>query len=183
MSVSKDASIGSPCPATRPADGSACSAGQLACEYGADPALECDAVVTCAGGTWTTTQSPFMGGFCTTTSGPACPASAADVPQGTACGAAFFECVYTDARCECACPAGNPGGSCATDASGGPPTWQCDTSSDTSPDCPATRPRLGASCSQEKEACSYGGKGNLACWGDALECQGGVWINVGGPGC
>jgi hypothetical protein len=174
---------GGPCPATLPADGTACSISQLACEYGTDPALECDTVVTCAGGAWTTTQTPFAGGFCTTTSAPACPASVADVSQGSTCGGAFLQCDYPDARCECACPEGNPGGDCSTDASLGPRIWQCDTSSDASPDCPATRPRLGASCSQENESCSYAGKDQLACWGDALECKGGVWVNAGGAGC
>jgi hypothetical protein len=185
---SRDASLapqdgGAPCPSMLPTDGTACSTDQLACEYGTDPALECDTVVTCSAGAWTTTQTPFTGGFCATTSAPACPASVVDVSQKSSCGGAFFECDYPTARCECGCPEGNPGGDCSTDASGGPRIWQCDTSSGTLPDCPAARPRLGAPCSQENESCSYAGKDQLACWGDTVECKGGVWTNAGGAGC
>lgn len=172
---------GAGCPVARPTEASACSTSQLACEYGSDPALECDTIVTCQGGSWTTTQTPFTGGFCTTTSASGCPASAADVSQGMACGM-LKECYYAQARCECACPSGNPGGACFASGSGG--TWQCDTSSGTSSACPAVRPRLGTACSQANQQCSYAGTSSpLACWGDALECRGGVWISVGGAGC
>jgi hypothetical protein len=124
---------------------------------------------------WTATQTPGTGG-CNTTNPATCPAALGDVPQGMACGATFFTCDYPQARCECRCPEGAPT-QCGTQTM----TWQCD--SVTTPGCPATRPRLGTSCSQKNQACTYSGEGNGACWGDQVSCMGGVWISSGGAGC
>jgi hypothetical protein len=134
--------------------------------------------VTCSGGAWTVTQTPFPGPFCSTTANnPSCPASVADVMQGTTCGSSFFECYFPQARCECRCPGAGGGTQCLPN---GTMTWQCDSS--TTAGCPAVRPRVGATCSGSM-FCVYEGSDNGACWGDAIACMNGVWVNEGGAGC
>lgn len=173
----------SACPAAMPAAGASCTANQLACEYGTDPAIECDTIVTCSGGAWTVTQTPFAGPFCSTTANnPSCPASLAGVMLGTSCGSTFFECDFPQARCECRCPGAGNGMQCGPGMpEAGTMTWQCDSS--TTAGCPAVRPRLGAACSVPPTFCLYTGSDNGACWGDAISCKDGVWVNVGGAGC
>ncbi len=179
------ADAGALCPATMPTAGAACPATKptpVSCEYGSDPALECDTVMTCNAGAWTVSQTPFAGGFCATTSAALCPASSALVAQGTTCGSTFAECSYPDARCECRCPGPGNGVNCvpATAAM----TWQCDTLSNQTGNCPATRPRLGTPCATPSETCYYEGSPGPACWGDVVMCTAdGVWINAGGAGC
>ena len=177
-----DAPASSACPSAQPAAGSSCSVDQLACEYGTDPALECDTIMTCGSGAWVTTQTPFTGGtFCSTAPGPgSCPQAVADVAQGTTCGSAFFECYFPQAICECRCPGPGNGVTCVPASAA--MTWQCDSSSIAG--CPAVRPRLGDTCSDADQFCDYSGDGSAACWGDQLQCTGGVWVNVGlGLGC
>jgi hypothetical protein len=126
-------------------------------------------------GAWTTTQMAGTAA-CSTANTATCPASLADVQQGGTCGATFVACDYPEARCECRCPAGAPT-ACAPQTM----TWQCD--SVTTPACPAQRPRVGAPCAQPSQSCSYDGEGGAACWGDQVECTGGVWVSPGGAGC
>jgi hypothetical protein len=83
------------CPSALPAAGDACD-GTLECEYGTDPDVRCDTVVTCTGGTWFTTQSPSSSD-CATTNPATCPADYADV--GTMCSDPDTTCVYPQARC------------------------------------------------------------------------------------
>jgi hypothetical protein len=173
------------CPATTPDPQGkvACGTEGLQCEYGTDPAIECDTIVTCTGGAWVTTQTPFTGPFCSASNGGSCPEAVEEVAQGTACGSTFFECDIPGAhcgcppaRCECRCPGAGDGTTCTTMM-----TWQCD--SVTTQGCPAIRPRLGASCTTPNQSCDYDGADAGACWGDSVQCIGGVWTGSGGAGC
>jgi hypothetical protein len=161
------------CPKTTPAAGTPCPEPTMSCEYGSDPEIACDTVMTCETDTWRKTQTPRASG-CATTNAPECPASYAAVlaTMSQSCGPAV-DCYYPEARCSCeeVCL-----GACVhpLDAGPGPLSWSCDGAPAT---CPSPRPRLGSPCTSMMEslACDYG-----SCTGNvALQCQGGSWLAIG----
>jgi len=160
------------CPTAQPSAGSACESPTLSCEYGSDPAISCDTVMTCEGTAWKQTQAPATSG-CSKTNSAACPATfaAATGPMGQSCGAPV-SCYYTEARCSCqqVCL-----GACGApiDVGPAPLTWVCDIPTTTG--CPIPRPRLGTSCTVDPLVCDYGGcEGNLT-----MQCQAGTWLAIG----
>jgi hypothetical protein len=152
------------------AAGAPCATPGLACEYGADPMLSCDTVLTCTNGSWVVTQhGPSTP--CSDTTAPSCPATYAGVPHGKSCDPQV-ECDYPEARCTCDLQCFDL---CAAPVDGGPnlKTWNCDVPGPPSA-CPVPRPRLGSACSNPAENCDYG-----ACEGNiAIQCNAGVWTNA-----
>ena len=141
------------CPASPPSGGGACPMVGLECEYGSDPNLACNDVVTCTSSGW---SFPTPGVMCPTGT---CPATYAAVPQGKACSPQGLDCAYAEGECNCAdtLPVSQQG-----------PVWQCVTPPQ---GCPEPRPRLGSACSQAGLSCDYG-----ACTGGiALVCTDGYW--------
>jgi hypothetical protein len=151
------------CPAVLPAIGSACTDEDLECEYGDSWwSISCDPVVQCQGGQWTTYQASYDP--CSPEPGPnssACPASYADVDQGSSCSDTSLSCLYAEAICSCQQPLGGP-----VEIDGGEyASWGCVPE----PGCPMPRPRVGAACSDEGTSCTYS-----EC-DYAQMCQNGVW--------
>jgi hypothetical protein len=151
---------GGPCPASPPADGSACSLSNgFQCEYGASFWAFCDEMATCANGKWqiAATQS------CPYTEGSnACPAQTPTVsdtcsPEGISCG-------YPGVQCNCQ---GFCGGAFNPDAG---VDWKCTTPD---PNCPWPRPRFGSACpgTDAGTYCSY----DICCSGSSMQCQNGYW--------
>ena len=155
-----DAGPSSPCPANVQTAGATCTVNSLACEYGSDPDLDCDTVMTCETLKWVETVTPDPSS-CSTVNGNACPATLAQVPVGSSC-TSSVSCYYPDARCECAShlPEINL-------------VWSCDIPSGTT-SCPIPRPRLGSVCTMPNEECDYG-----ACQGGFnMTCTGGIWVQT-----
>jgi hypothetical protein len=149
--------------------------GALVCEYGRDPDLRCDTVVTCSSGVWTQTQAP-SGQNCQTASAPECPATfAALTAEAGACAPVDIACIYPEARCSCATHCGNVG--IIGSDGGGVAEWCCLDAPQSS--CPSPRPRLGDPCGTQGQICDYGYcSGNVA-----LECDRGVWAQAPPSGC
>jgi hypothetical protein len=159
------------CPSAMPAAGTACSEATESCEYGDDPQITCDTVMTCDGMAWQKTQSPATTG-CSKQNPSGCPATYAAVSgeMGQSCGP-MVSCYYAEARCSCeqicldACIETFDGGP-------NPNTWFCDVPSTTG--CPIPRPRLGTACTGDMQLCDYGGcEGNVT-----LQCQAGTWLAI-----
>jgi hypothetical protein len=155
----------SACPSAKPRTGAACT-GAAVCEYGDDPRLACDALITCAAGTWTMTQVPATTG-CSTTNSPACPAAFDGATPGASGCVPNLSCYYPEARCYCgAMVPGTPVG------------WLCDTGTNITMNasafesCPLPRPRIGTACTEVDLTCEYG-----RCQGedDVLACTNGAW--------
>lgn len=146
------------CPATLPSTGSACTGANLECEYGTDPNPACNQIVSCQGGTWH--ASGFFG-QCRPPAPqpPSCPASLHDIKEGAACSPEEV-CEYPDGRCTCSPPFGGP---LPQDAGGA--HWSCLPGAG----CPYPRPRVGSSCTQANESCTY-----YECSYSQV-CSGGVW--------
>jgi len=160
------------CPAAAPTDGSACD-GAIECEYGVDPDLRCDTLVTCESGAWTTTQTPSSAN-CSSTNSAACPST--NTGLGGACTSVGTTCVYPEERCACATRCGMLG---FLGADGGPSAqWCCPDAPPSTPGCPSVRPRVGSACSGGG-VCDYGFcSGNVA-----LECTAGTWQPFTMLGC
>lgn len=160
---------GSACPATFPADRTACSPNGLECEY-AGSAQFCSRVTSCYG-TFT-----HIDGVCGIPPGGACPATKAQVSVGQAC-TTMVTCDYADGRCGCVPPAG------PVAADGGGLTWQCTVAP---ANCPTERPLLGTACTTEGRVCDYGACALGANGGTyntplARRCTGGVWVRTAVP--
>ncbi len=158
------ASTRSMCPLSMPSVGGICT-GELTCEFGNDPRVSCDTLLTCSAGAWQTAQPPSATG-CSTMNPASCPASFADATSMESC-AMGVSCYYPEARCYC-----------GSTVPGEPLRWLCDTGTNTTPGasagqpCPSPRPRIGAVCAEAGEVCDYG-----YCQDDdvALLCAGGIW--------
>jgi hypothetical protein len=159
-----------PCPATLPStvlSGNPCpsSLTGVSCEYGSDPDVSCNAVVTC-NGTWAGTGNNAAQTCPTPPATGACPASYAAAQSAGACTQDGLVCGYPQGRCDCARPTGGP------PIVGGLGTrWLCD---DAPSGCPSPRPHVGAACSASgPQSCDYG-----ACTiadGVTLACTNGTW--------
>jgi hypothetical protein len=155
------------CPLTAPAAGGACAGDSLECEYGNDPSVACDSVLTCTSGAWVVTR-PAPSTPCSDMNRAACPAAYSDLTEGSSC-PVEVDCYYPQARCSCevACFT-----ACVIQVDGGPnaKTWNCDVPSPPGT-CPIPRPRIGSACSQESQQCDYGScDGNVG-----LQCTDGLW--------
>jgi hypothetical protein len=155
----KDASA--VCPLNKPALGSHCSDIGLECEYGTDPSVACNDIVTCTAAGWT--QQAATGTPCAHGS---CPATYAGVTTGTMCSPTGTTCDYPQGTCTCAPPTGP-----LTEA--GAVKWQC---FPVQVGCPSPRPSIGAACSTASGAttCNYGACAD----GVELTCKGDVWTEV-----
>jgi hypothetical protein len=152
-----------PCPMAAPTAGLPCSVTALECEYGSDPSVACDTLVTCVSPVWHLDHGPATSG-CNTTNSATCPVAFADVPVGTSCaGGIGLSCDYPQARCDCRVS---------------PPLatlqWDCNTPDETG--CPLPRPRIGSACSMDGESCDYG----YCSGGVTLLCSAGTWVTGGG---
>jgi hypothetical protein len=157
--------LSSSCPSTAPAQGSACSAKGVECEYGGDVSLDCDTIARCDANGWTVTP-PRSGKCPTPPNGGACPATYAQVPMGATCTTAA-SCAYAEGACACEVYCGPQypvGHACEA---GTPMSWQC-TGAGSS--CPAARPLVGSACAQEGQYCAYGD-----CNAIAEKCTSGTW--------
>lgn len=156
---SDGSTLSAACPSSVPADGSACATNGLECEYGSFVELSCDQIATCNGGKWQVTiaaecnfQAPDAA---------ACPATRADVPDGTACTDMGLTCEYATGVCYC-----------TVDHTGAPQVWTCFPTSG----CPYPRPRLGETCSTDGVQCDY------STCGASVQCKDGTW-HTGNGGC
>jgi hypothetical protein len=153
------------CPSSKPSSGDSCT-GVLACEYGDDPHVSCDTLITCTAGAWMTTQQPAASG-CSTTNPQGCPSTLDALMSSEGC-TPNLSCYYPGARCVC-----------GTLVPGAPVDWLCDTGTNTTMDasagasCPLPRPRIGTACTEAGVTCEYG-------WcqseDDALACTNGAWV-------
>lgn len=158
---------GSPCPATQPVQGSACSRLDLECEYGTDPRRECRPYAVCARGSWMVftprTTGPDGRPWCATDPPPAaCPASRA-AAEGQPCDAQGAVCAFGGAQCLCTSCVSFPVGTCTR-----PRVWVCDA---TPTGCPAASPRFGEVCAQDSLQCNYGCNSPNG----SVVCRNGVW--------
>ena len=135
------------CPEDQPSLGSACSIDGLTCEYGKlnyDPS--CDTILLCAGGRW---GDSSVGLESCQPDGPnpkSCPATYAGVQAigNGACDDEGVQCAYPQGVCWCTV---GFGGLEAADAGA---TWTCAPGND----CPMPRPRVGSTCTGNKN-CTY----------------------------
>lgn len=153
------------CPLSRSSAGAACTSA-LSCEYGDDPLVACDTLMTCTGGAWTTAQESAATD-CSTTNPAGCPATLDVLMSGEGC-VSNLACYYPEARC-----------TCGTLVPGAPVEWLCDTGTNTTPDasagtsCPAPRPRIGTACAEAGLTCDYG---RCQDEDDVLACTSGIWM-------
>jgi hypothetical protein len=154
---------GMPCPEGLPPAGALCIEG-VACEYGSDPDVACDAVARCSGGQWSVRAA--TGTWCSTALDQACPTSYASLLQErTACAPVGTSCTYPEARCACATHCGMIG------AAGGGAFWCCPDGPSGLSGCPMPRPRIGSACTSNGAVCDYGGcSGNVT-----LKCTDATW--------
>jgi hypothetical protein len=158
-SATTDAGKAVACPADLASATGACPREGFVCEY-AVTWNACADRAECHGGSWQKIQLD-----CETPPDiqKICPAKRADVPEGSAC-AAEAACLFPEGRCDCTIPNSGPVQFDAGHA------WVCPKPA---AGCPATRPRLGATCDTDKLECNYG-----ACsvnGGKAIRCTDGNW--------
>ena len=136
------------CPTAAPTAGTTCSDESLQCEYGdAWWNVACDVVVQCDSGQWKSVQLAYEP--CSPKPGPnpaSCPATAASVPQGSACAPRDTTCYYPDMFCQCSVPLGGP-----VEIDGGSASWSCLPGDG----CPFPRPLLGTACTANTVICNY----------------------------
>jgi hypothetical protein len=157
--------VPSVCPAAMPSEGATCPCA-YSCEFGTDPDVRCNTLMTGAHGQWTVTRHPDAAG-CEGVHAPACPLEFAGLAPGGECILEGLACAYPEARCDC---------SAACDVGGSPtsPRWCCSDAVQPGSGCPAVRPRIGTGCTVEGESCDYGGcSGNVS-----LTCVTAVWQDV-----
>jgi hypothetical protein len=158
----------SACPLLAPEAGASCPCG-FACEYGSDPDLRCNTLMTGSHDQWVVSVPPAASG-CDTTQPTICPATFALLLAEPFCDPQGEICVYPEARCTCSRGCGSGG----TGDEINELRWCCPDVLVSSPGCPLIRPRIGSACPVSGVACDYG-----ACAGNVnLECVEGVWENV-----
>jgi hypothetical protein len=165
-----DGGSSSPCPASQPSAGVACT-GSVECEYPGSAEF-CTTVVQCVGGKFQNFK-----GLCTP-GGPTCPPDFKSVPQGSKC-SPETTCDYVDGRCGCSLPVSGP---VQLDAG---LTWHCTSAQ---PSCPALRPLLGTPCTKADQVCDYGAcsvpnSGGVGSSPMAVTCKQGYWqrASIGCP--
>jgi hypothetical protein len=157
------------CPLSAPDQGAPCALpADFVCEYGDDPNDGCDTLADCMGDAGWRTFPPASQGCPTSPSPPCPPTFAAALDGGITCPAleisqTGMECFYPEGTCNCGISSLPPDASLVLTCS--PPPL--------SP-CPATRPRLGTSCSEDEVSCTsyyYG-----TCYVEQGEhCSCGTW--------
>jgi hypothetical protein len=167
----------SPCPATPPANGAACTHGPgfLGCEYGGDSHTDCTTFAACdmqlgaSSPAWDVSTPTATCG----TLAASCPASFGAM-EGAACAVAQPACDYDDGVCACLlCEA--PGGTSGY--------WHCRAWNDVPAGCPVPRARLGSPCDHDGLTCDYA----QCCAGPAIgyrmRCTDGYWQSYVDTGC
>ncbi len=167
-SGSTSGGLSSSCPATAPASASACKTIGLECEYGSDPAVECDVVATCNGTAWSV-STPAGSPTCPTQNTSACAASKAALPPGGTCADDGLSCSYATGSCLCHMKCGPQFPLPRPCEAGTPLTWDCGSAAS---ECPAERPRLGAACTSSGLDCNYGQE---PCQTTSFVCESGTW--------
>ena len=142
------------CPTDQPKVGSDCSPAGVVCEY---PALKlplqydisCDVVLECTKGAWTR-DTDFNTSTCQLDlpNASSCPNTydALMASPGGTCSDDNLRCEYPDHVCVCSRSLGGP-----VELIDAGETWSCNPG----PDCPMPRPRLGATCPTNNQACTY----------------------------
>jgi hypothetical protein len=139
------------CPASPPTSGSCPSVG-FECEYGSDPSVNCNELVTCEPSGWTVAELADC-------PQGTCPSAYSDIQPAETCSPQGLDCAYAEGQCNCAREALSANQNAI---------WQCATPS---PGCPEPRPRLGDACAQAGLSCDYG-----ACNGGIdVACTDGAW--------
>jgi hypothetical protein len=135
------------CPASTPAEGTACATDLTVCELGSDPSFRCTVRSVCRDGAWRT----FTADTTICPSNPdTCPISWADANEKP-CARQYELCTFSTGVCQC------------TKADGGF-VWAC---KDLPGNCPNDRPRAGTACDQDAGRCPY-----PDC---AMVCTSGIW--------
>jgi hypothetical protein len=162
---SAGSSSASPCPATAPKSGDACTS-MVTCTYGDSPVGDCRQRFFCNGSTF---QDQTTGTICPPPGQAGCPATSPT--NGASCGGPSdpeITCGYPDATvCTCAACVGGP--ACLPS---NPKSWHC-AGAPAAP-CPASLPNAGSACSLPSGTmCTYG----FACGGggQATQCTAGAW--------
>jgi hypothetical protein len=153
------------CPFDMPAQESRCPEVSLECEYGQADRLVCNWLATCGESGWIVIPPEET---CPTGNDPSCPSDSVEIERDTECELHGILCSYNTATCVCEGVAG-PGGADWSFK------WACAETDD--PSCPMYRPRLGGSCFEEGQRCSYGGC-NLIVRNVTEECIDGRWQRV-----
>ena len=156
--ASSDAAGKPGCPATRPANDTACPAVGLLCEY------DDTYIPTCLKRCGADLKWSDAAGQCpaiTPDAGGACPAQF-PAKAFVAC-AAPGECDYSEGSCICARTCGGP-----PDPNPPPSHWICNTNPT---GCPVPRPRFGDACNSENAACDY----TICCSGASMLCHDKMW--------
>lgn len=161
-----------PCPSSPPLSGAPCSStdGLHVCEYGGDANSRCTTGARCFNGAWSVDapdpaceQQPA-----------ACPASFAEVAQGTLCPLTTGVCAYPEGLCGC-----RP---CLADAGTGA-IWHCNAWTSAGEGCPSPRPLLGSACAVEAAECDYGHCCGRPALGPSMKCVAGTWEQWVNGGC
>jgi hypothetical protein len=151
------------CPSEVPKDGDPCSIVNLRCEYGSSLVAECNTIAYCylKPLRFMVTSPAAACPLSPPTNSAACPATYAQIPQGSAC-SATVDCVYPEGQCDCGLSQAESDG------------WKCQAQP---AGCPALPPRFGSACSPSDLQCNY-----FSCEpsGAYAFCSDGVWN--GGPG-
>jgi hypothetical protein len=152
----------SPCPSSEPAAHAACTSDGLACEYGNDTNLACNALHVCGSGAWASSPAADAGLVCDPSVEAACQptydAQKSLTSMGS-CAPPGLLCAFAQGTCGCVPPSGTP------NVDGGPVTqtakWNC---VDLPAGCPFPRRHVGDGCVTPNEDCDY------------AACQGGVTL-------
>ncbi len=171
---------GPDCPTTAPDINSTCTKNGIQCEYGNDPRWICNNVAVCSGGHWDYADTGDQN--CPTptpsTNSAACPAT---FGQGqTSCTATGTVCNYSTSSATQFCVCDYLGGPIQEDG-GMTAYWYCGSGEATG--CPASRPHIGAACSQPHLDCNYDVCGSPM--GLSFQCssQTGTWVEGIGDVC
>ena len=177
------------CPATLPAEGTACTRDQLLCEYGDDFDPRCNKIRVCSTDRWASPVSFGGAPHCPTSvptvppNPPDCPATRAAVPTGTC--TSTSACNYSASTCSCGrfcpsypirqpdCDAGVTGPCCDAKVQ-----WNC---FDGPAYCPTPRPRVGTACTKDGDSCAVSPP--VECGQATLQCEKGIWnfVDFGCP--
>jgi hypothetical protein len=142
------------CPTDQPKVGADCSPTGAVCEYPTAKLplqydISCDVVLECTAGAWTR-DTDFNSSTCQLDlpNSSSCPNTydALIASPGGTCSVDNLRCEYPDHVCVCARSLGGP-----VELIDAGETWSCNPGTG----CPMPRPRLGATCATNNQACTY----------------------------